>query len=24
MSRHSYFGTDPRITAKNREYAERL
>jgi hypothetical protein len=24
MSRHSYFGTDPTITAKNREYAERL
>jgi betaine-homocysteine S-methyltransferase len=24
MSRHSYFGTDPKITAKNREYAARL
>ena len=24
MSRHSYFGTDPKITAGNREYAARL
>ena len=24
MSRHSYFGTDPKITAENREYAARL
>jgi betaine-homocysteine S-methyltransferase len=24
MSRHSYFGTDPKITAANREYAARL
>ena len=24
MSRHSYFGTDPKITSKNREYAARL
>ncbi|MGH6942963.1 MAG: homocysteine S-methyltransferase family protein, partial [Geminicoccaceae bacterium] len=24
IARHSYFGTDPKITAKNREYAARL
>ena len=24
MSRHSYFGTDPKITTANREYAARL
>jgi betaine-homocysteine S-methyltransferase len=24
MARHSYFGTAPAITAKNREYARRL
>ena len=24
MARHSYFGTDPKITAGNREYAARL
>jgi betaine-homocysteine S-methyltransferase len=24
MARHSYFGTDPNITASNREYAAKL